>query len=271
MAPPPAARSVSPVPRAPLAPPTVSDQPNCPVPEAVLAAVPPETPITQDSIARTPTTRPSSGTAPSAASPEGFEDYRHRLQPGPWGWIHRSPWCIWIEPIGDEASLWDLRWSEAVEAALTRWQELLVIERVEDPAAAQIQVLRRRPPLRLLEGEQRASHGRAELLGARWVRHNGAWQLEPRLQVLLSPNQRQLGIEATALHELGHAFGLWGHSDQPADVMAAVPGATPVLEIGPRDRATLSWLQQQPSVFAPDSGGPALQPPAGSQGEQEAQ
>ncbi|QPN66595.1 peptidase [Synechococcus sp. CBW1006] len=249
-------------------------------------AIPPETPvfktqINKASITRTsisaapisaaPITGPSIPSAPAPASPEDSEDYRHRLQPGPWGWIHRSPWCVWIEPLGENASLWDRRWSEAVEAALARWQELLVIERVEDPAAAQIQVLRRRPPLRLLEGEQRASHGRAELLGARWVRQGATWQLEPRLRVLLSPNQRQLGIEATALHELGHAFGLWGHSDQPADVMAAVPGAKPVLEIGPRDRATLRWLQRQPSVFAPGSGGPALQPPTGNQGEQEAQ
>ncbi|MEB3264566.1 MAG: matrixin family metalloprotease [Synechococcus sp.] len=200
----------------------------------------------------------------------GGADYRHQLRAGPWGWVHRSPWCVWIEPLGTSPSLWDRRWSEAVEAALARWQEILPIERVEDPSAAQIQLLRRRPPLRLLEGEQRASHGRAELLGARWVRRQGTWRLEPRLRVLLSPGQRQSGIEATALHELGHAFGLWGHSDQSGDVMAAVPGAQPVLQISPRDRATLRWLLHQPSLFAPGSGGEALPPPADAEGQQEA-
>jgi hypothetical protein len=198
-------------------------------------------------------------------------DYRAQLRPSPWGWIHRPRWCVWIEPLGANASMWDIRWSAAVEAALGRWQQLLPIERVNDTRAAQVLVLRRRPPLRLLEGEQRASHGRAELLGARWTLRGGAWVLEPRLRLLLSPGQRPLGIEATALHELGHAFGLWGHSDSAGDVMAAVPGSRPVLEIGPRDRATLQWLQGQPSVFAPGSGGPVLHPPAEQEGEQKAE
>jgi predicted Zn-dependent protease len=50
------------------------------------------------------------------------------------------------------------------------------------------------------------------------------------------------------LHELGHAFGLWGHSDQPSDAMAAKPGAKPILELSERDQRTLRWLQQQPGL-----------------------
>ena len=52
----------------------------------------------------------------------------------------------------------------------------------------------------------------------------------------------------TALHELGHAFGLWGHSDQAGDAMAVHAGARPVLQLSPRDRATLQWLQSQPGL-----------------------
>jgi predicted Zn-dependent protease len=71
------------------------------------------------------------------------------------------------------------------------------------------------------------------------------------VEVLLSPEQRPEAIEATALHELGHAFGLWGHSDEAGDAMAATPGAQPVRQLSPRDRATLRWLDQQPTPFAP--------------------
>jgi predicted Zn-dependent protease len=78
----------------------------------------------------------------------------------------------------------------------------------------------------------------------------------PQVEVLISPGQRAEAIEATALHELGHAFGLWGHSDDPKDVMGVAPGARPVLELTDRDRATLRWLYSQPTRF----GGPP--PPA---------
>jgi predicted Zn-dependent protease len=66
--------------------------------------------------------------------------------------------------------------------------------------------------------------------------------------VLISPGQAPLAIQATALHELGHAFGLWGHSDQAGDAMAVKPGPTPILDLSERDQRTLRWLQQQPGL-----------------------
>jgi predicted Zn-dependent protease len=120
------------------------------------------------------------------------------------------------------------------------------LERVNQPERAQVRILRRRPPLR----GGRASHGRAELRLA-VVQRQEQRQLEPQVLVQISPGQRSSAIQATALHELGHAFGLWGHSDSPGDAMAAVPGPTPVLELSPRDRATFLWLQQQPGLAQP--------------------
>jgi predicted Zn-dependent protease len=79
-------------------------------------------------------------------------------------------------------------------------------------------------------------------------RGNATWQREPRVLLSLSPGQRPAALQATALHELGHAFGLWGHSDAPADAMAAVPGAAPVLQLSARDRASVLWLMQQPGL-----------------------
>lgn len=160
-------------------------------------------------------------------------------------------WCVWIEPPSGKASsaLWEVRWRGAVDRALARWQALLPIELVADPAAAQVWIWRRRPPL--LEGpdgRRRASHGRATLALQR-VQRQGISRLEPAVTVLLSPAQREAAMEATALHELGHAFGLWGHSEDPADAMAAVPGAAPVLNLTDRDRATLIWLYRQPTPF----------------------
>jgi predicted Zn-dependent protease len=127
--------------------------------------------------------------------------------------------------------------------ALQTWQQVLPITLVQQPEQAQVLVERRRPPIQ----NQRASHGRA-LLELREVKRQGAWELEPKVTVLISPGQAQPAIQATALHELGHAFGLWGHSDQAGDVMAVKPGARPLLQLSERDKRTLQWLQQQPGL-----------------------
>jgi predicted Zn-dependent protease len=81
------------------------------------------------------------------------------------------------------------------------------------------------------------------------VQRGGKAKIEPLVDLLISPGIRQEAIQATSLHELGHGFGLWGHSNNPNDVMAAIPGAKPIIELSPRDRITLSWLYGQPSGF----------------------
>ena len=158
-------------------------------------------------------------------------------------------WCVWVEPpIGVEPDRWERRWSDSVDQALTAWSTLLPITLVEDSTQANVFVERRRPPLREVAGRWRASNGRA-LLQILEVRRQNVWRLEPRVTVLVSPELRAQTLQATALHELGHAFGLWGHSDTPADAMAPVQGAAPVLRPSDGDRRTLDWLRQQPTRF----------------------
>jgi predicted Zn-dependent protease len=127
--------------------------------------------------------------------------------------------------------------------AIATWQRDLAITVVDQPEQAQVLVERRRPPIL----NNRASHGRSTLQLLE-IQRDEHWQLEPRVAVLISPGQSPAAMQANALHELGHAFGLWGHSDQAGDVMAIQPGAQPILELSERDRRTLQWLQQQPGL-----------------------
>jgi len=200
--------------------------------------------------------------APPLRAPNG-QDYSHLLRPTPAGWPVVAHWCVWIEPADAAAGTGEARrqadWRGAVETALQQWSGLLSISRVSSPEQAHVRVWRRRPPLqRQADGRLRASHGRAMLTLVAALRQQ-QWWAEPRIDVLLGAVQAPLPLQATALHELGHAFGLWAHSDQAGDAMAAVPGSRPVLQLSPRDRATLLWLQGQ-SGRMPTAARPAETP-----------
>ncbi|MEB3240071.1 MAG: peptidase [Cyanobacteriota bacterium] len=186
--------------------------------------------------------------SPPEASPRPA--YADRLQPSSLGWVSRRSWCVWIEPDPQPDRFSGL-WRQAVDTALARWGRELTLQPVERADDAHIRLWRRRPPRQ----DGRASLGRA-LLSLQMVRRGGAERPEPLVDVLLDPGQRLQGLQATALHELGHGFGLWGHSDRPDDVMTAVPGPRPPSDLSPRDRETLRWLLGRPSLFRPEPPAP---------------
>ena len=158
-------------------------------------------------------------------------------------------WCIWVQPAAaTPANRWDQRWLDQVSSALTTWRALVPLTLVDNPDQANVLIHRQRPARRQVAGVWRASNGRTQLQVVD-VQRQGRRRLEPLVKVMVSPGLRAEALQATALHELGHAFGLWGHSSVPTDVLAISQGERPVLVPSQRDRLTLAWVMQQTTRF----------------------
>ena len=158
-------------------------------------------------------------------------------------------WCVWVQPAAaTPANRWDQRWLDQVSSALTTWRALVPLTLVDNPDQANVLIHRQRPARRQVAGVWRASNGRTQLQVVD-VQRQGRRRLEPLVKVMVSPGLRAEALQATALHELGHAFGIWGHSSVPTDVLAISQGERPVLVPSQRDRLTLAWVMQQTTRF----------------------
>ena len=158
-------------------------------------------------------------------------------------------WCVWVQPAAaTPANRWDQRWLDQMSSALTTWRALVPLTLVDNLDQANVLIHRQRPARRQVAGVWRASNGRTQLQVVD-VQRQGRRRLEPLVKVMVSPGLRAEALQATALHELGHAFGLWGHSSVPTDVLAISQGERPVLVPSQRDRLTLAWVMQQTTRF----------------------
>lgn len=144
-------------------------------------------------------------------------------------------------------------WVRAVQQAVAEWNRYLPLQAVTQPETADIQILRKAPPLRLQRsaegpgfslGRARAAEARFELFTRQDA--NAQKRLAHRFTVWLRPDQAPVYTHATARHELGHALGIWGHSPHETDVMYFSQVRNPP-PISARDVNTLKQIYQQPT------------------------
>lgn len=170
-------------------------------------------------------------------------DYFDEIKPTKYGYLiwWQFPVKVYLETPNITNSNQSQQWIKTVSQTVEEWNNYLPLEIVENPEIADIEIIRKSPPLQFTPGKK-LPRARSALTSYKVYKKDNS--LYHRFTILLSPSQTGKYLLAASRHELGHALGIWGHSKDQGDALYFSQVRNPPM-VSARDVNTLKKIYQQ--------------------------
>ncbi|QOV23891.1 peptidase [Anabaenopsis elenkinii] len=171
-------------------------------------------------------------------------DYFDQVAKTPVGYLiwSKFPIQVYIQTPPTANDTQAQAWVNSVMETVEEWNVYLPLVVVDKPEIADITIIRQVPPLQFTRGHP----PRARSAQTTYEVYKNNHILSHKFTILLSPSQTGVYLQAASRHELGHALGIWGHSNLPTDALYFSQVRNPP-PISPRDVNTLKLVYQQPT------------------------